>query len=79
MAMMARNIARLTAAPRHRVATYAVMPEAAVEIVPPRAMAPLKAKLSARPAPLTTCGSSGNLVVPEGSRQRTLTQASDVP
>ena len=49
MAMMARNIARLTAAPRHRVATYAVMPEAAVEIVPPRAMAPLKAKLSAPP------------------------------
>ena len=52
MAKMSRNISRLAAAPGRRVATEAMVPEAAAEIAPPQAVAPLRAELSARPRTL---------------------------
>ena len=49
---MSRNIARIAAAPGRRVATEPVVPEAAAAIATPRATAPLRADLLARPRTL---------------------------
>ena len=48
MVKMTCNISRLAAALGHRVAMEAMVPEAAAKIAPPRAVAPLRAKLSAQ-------------------------------